>query len=80
MFIQQTNDDFSQGFEKLHELVDKWEGPVQSLVRYNLKPFADKETYEAMEELAKLQNKSPHQLAMEVIRNFVAAQQNGKSE
>ncbi|TYH36500.1 hypothetical protein ES332_D13G268800v1 [Gossypium tomentosum] len=68
------------GFEKLHELVDKWEGPVQSPVRYNLKPFADKETYEAMEELAKLQNKSPHQLAMEVIRNFVAAQQNGKSE
>ena len=60
--------------------MDKWEGPVQAPARYNLKPFADKETYEAMDELAKLQNKSAHQLAIEVIRNFVAAQQNGKSE
>lgn len=48
--------------------------------RYNLKLFADKETYEAVDELAKLQDKSAHQLAMEVIRNFVASQQNGKSE
>ena len=72
--------DFSQGFEKLQELVDKWEGPEQTPARYNLKLFADKETYEAVDELAKLQNKSAHQLAIEVIRNFVAAQQNGKSE
>ncbi|KAE8677212.1 hypothetical protein F3Y22_tig00111542pilonHSYRG00148 [Hibiscus syriacus] len=82
---RQTKESFGDfttrmGFEKLHELVDKWEGPVQSPARYNLKPFTDKETYEAMEELAKLQNKTAHQLAMEVIRNFVAAQQNGKSE
>ncbi|XVF47373.1 hypothetical protein PTKIN_Ptkin03bG0103900 [Pterospermum kingtungense] len=68
------------GFEKLQELVDKWEGPVQTPARYNLKVFADKETYEAVDELAKMQNKSAHQLAIEVIRNFVAAQQNGKSE
>ncbi|XWS73566.1 hypothetical protein CRYUN_Cryun02cG0140100 [Craigia yunnanensis] len=68
------------GFEKLRVLMDKWEGPVQAPARYNLKPFADKETYEAMDELAKVQNKSAHQLAIEVIRNFVAAQKNGKSE
>ncbi|KAK6925619.1 Nitrite/Sulfite reductase ferredoxin-like domain [Dillenia turbinata] len=68
------------GFEKLQEMVDKWEGPVQAPARYNLKLFADKETYEAMDSLAKLQNKNAHQLAMEVIRNYVAAQQNGKSE
>lgn len=60
--------------------MDKWEGPEQAPARYNLKLFADKETYEAMDELAKLQSKSAHQLAIEVIRNFVAAQQNGKSE
>lgn len=48
--------------------------------RFNLKLFADKETYEAVDALAKLQNKNAHQLAMEVIRNFVAAQQNGKGE
>lgn len=69
-----------QGFEKLQELVDKWEGPIQSASRHNLKLFADKETYEAVDELAKLQSKSAHQLAIEVIRNFVASQQNGKSE
>ncbi|XP_062015148.1 sulfite reductase [ferredoxin], chloroplastic [Rosa rugosa] len=68
------------GFEKLQELVDKWEGPEVAPTRYNLKLFADKETYEAVDELAKLQGKSAHQLAMEVIRNFVASQQNGKSE
>ncbi|KAF5471196.1 hypothetical protein F2P56_011650 [Juglans regia] len=69
------------GFEKLKELVDKWEGPVLlASSRYNLKLFADKETYEAVHELAKLQNKNAHQLAMEVIRNFVASQQNGKGE
>lgn len=68
------------GFEKLQELVDKWEGPIQSASRHNLKLFADKETYEAVDELAKLQSKSAHQLAIEVIRNFVASQQNGKSE
>lgn len=48
--------------------------------RYNLKLFADKETYEAMDKLARLQNKSAHQLSIEVIREFVASQQNGKSE
>ncbi|XWS52539.1 hypothetical protein CRYUN_Cryun11dG0079200 [Craigia yunnanensis] len=68
------------GFEKLQELVDKWEGPEQTPARYNLKLFADKETYEAVDELARLQNKSAHQLAIEVIRNFVASHQNGKSE
>ena len=67
-----------QGFEKLQELVDKWEGPELAPSRYNLKLFADKETYEAMDKCAKLQNKNAHQLAMEVIRNFVASQQNGK--
>ncbi|XP_044481724.1 sulfite reductase [ferredoxin], chloroplastic-like [Mangifera indica] len=66
------------GFEKLQELVEKWEGPEKAPSRYNLKPFADKETYEALDDLAKLQNKTAHQLAIEVIRNFVAAQQNGK--
>ncbi|KAF8041185.1 hypothetical protein BT93_B3190 [Corymbia citriodora subsp. variegata] len=68
------------GFEKLQEWVDKWDGVVKAPARYNLKLFADKETYEAMEELAKVQDKSAHQLAIEVVRNFVAAQQNGKAE
>ncbi|XP_060667898.1 sulfite reductase [ferredoxin], chloroplastic [Ziziphus jujuba] len=68
------------GFEKLQELVDKWEGPVVSASRHNLKLFADKETYEAMDSLAKLQNKSAHQLAIDVIRNFVASQRNGTNE
>lgn len=69
-----------QGFEKLQELVDKWEGPVKAGSRYNLKLFADRETYEAMDGLAKLQDKNAHQLAIEVIRNYVASHQNGKSE
>ncbi|XP_058072660.1 sulfite reductase [ferredoxin], chloroplastic-like isoform X1 [Magnolia sinica] len=68
------------GFGKLQEIVDKWEGPVIAPSRFNLKLFTDKETYEAMDELASLQNKTAHQLAMEVIRNFVVAQQNGKGE
>ncbi|KAF7833723.1 sulfite reductase [ferredoxin], chloroplastic [Senna tora] len=69
------------GFEKLKQLVEKWEGlPAVAPARYNLKLFADRETYEAMDELAKIQNKNAHQLAMEVIRSFVAQQQNGKSE
>ncbi|XP_057749410.1 sulfite reductase [ferredoxin], chloroplastic [Arachis stenosperma] len=68
------------GFEKLKEYVEKWEGPVVAPTRHNLRLFADKETYEAMDGLAKLQNKTAHQLAMEVIRNFVASNQNGKSE
>ncbi|MQM14593.1 hypothetical protein Taro_047527 [Colocasia esculenta] len=68
------------GFEKLQEIVEKWEGPVESRARHNLKLFADKETYEAVSELAQLQNKTAHQLAMEVVRNFVATQQNGKGE
>ena len=69
-----------QGFETLQEMVDKWEGPDLSSHRFNLKLFADKETYEAMDDLARLQDKTAHQLAMEVIRNFVSSQQNGKSE
>jgi sulfite reductase (ferredoxin) len=68
------------GFEKLKELVDKWDGPEVAPSRYNLKLFADKETYEAIDELAKLQDKNAHQLAMEVVRNYVVSQQNGKSE
>ncbi|PSR86818.1 Sulfite reductase 1 [ferredoxin] like [Actinidia chinensis var. chinensis] len=68
------------GFETLQEMVDKWEGPDLSSHRFNLKLFADKETYEAMDDLARLQEKTAHQLAMEVIRNFVSSQQNGKSE
>ena len=51
----------------------------QSSGKFNLKLFADKETYQAVEDLAKLQNKTPHQLAMEIIRSYVAAEQNGKS-
>jgi sulfite reductase (ferredoxin) len=68
------------GFEKLKELVEKWDGPEVVPSRYNLKLFADKETYEAIDELAKLQDKNAHQLAMDVVRNYVASQQNGKSE
>lgn len=68
------------GFEKLKEYVEKWEGPVAAPTRHNLQLFADRETYEAMEESAKLQNKTAHQLAMEVIRNYVAANQNGKDD
>lgn len=48
--------------------------------KYNLRLFADKDTYNKMDDLAKLQNKTAHQLAIEVIRNYVAAQQNGKAE
>lgn len=69
-----------QGFDNLQEIVEKWEGLVERSSRSNLKLFVDKETYEAMDSLAKLQNKNIHQLAMEVIRNFVAAEQNDKSE
>ncbi|KAK2434824.1 assimilatory sulfite reductase (ferredoxin) [Trifolium repens] len=69
------------GFEKLKEFIEKWEGPVVAqTTRHNLKLFTDKETYEAMDGLAKLQNKNAHQLAMEVIRNYVASNQNGKGE
>ncbi|KAL2535808.1 Sulfite reductase [ferredoxin] [Forsythia ovata] len=68
------------GTEKLQVLVDKWEGVPQGASRYNLNLFADKETYEAIDSLARLQDKSSHQLAMEVIRKFVASQQNGKIE
>ncbi|KAL9234784.1 hypothetical protein vseg_009612 [Gypsophila vaccaria] len=73
--------DFSNrmGFEKLQGFVDNWEGVPQSSGKFNLKLFADKETYLAVEELAKLQNKTAHMLAMEIIRNYVASQQNGKS-
>lgn len=48
--------------------------------KYNLRLFADKDTYDKIDELAKLQNKTAHQLAMEIIRNYAAAQQNGKGE
>lgn len=68
------------GFEKLQEIVDKWEGVPKSSSRYYLKLFTDKETYEAVDAIARIENKSAHQLAMEVIRNFAASQQNGKSQ
>lgn len=68
------------GFDKLQEMVEKWDGHVEKPSRYNLKLFADKHTYEAIDELAQLQNKTAHQLAMEIVRNYVAAQQNGKGE
>ncbi|KAL9248367.1 hypothetical protein vseg_021696 [Gypsophila vaccaria] len=73
--------DFSNrvGFEKLQEFVDNWEGVPQTSTKFNLKLFADKETYLAVEELAKLQNKTAHQLAMDIIRDYVAGEQNGKS-
>lgn len=67
------------GFEKLGDLVEKWEGVPESSTRYNLKLFADKETYEAMDALARMQNKNAHQLAIEIVRNYVASQENGKS-
>ncbi|CAK8576945.1 unnamed protein product [Lathyrus sativus] len=67
------------GFEKLKEFIEKWEGPVVT-TRHNLKLFTDKETYEAMDGLAKLQNKNAHQLAIEVVRNYIASNQNGKGE
>ncbi|KAK7275964.1 hypothetical protein RIF29_17091 [Crotalaria pallida] len=54
------------------------EGPVAP-ARHNLRLFDDKETYEAMDGLANLQNKSAHQLSMEVIGNYVASGQDGKS-
>ncbi|KAG6468974.1 sulfite reductase [ferredoxin], chloroplastic-like [Zingiber officinale] len=65
------------GFVKLKELVEKWEGPVEPVSRFNLKIFADRQTFEAVAELAKRQNKSAHQLAMEVIRDYVASQGKG---
>lgn len=70
----------AQGKEKLVELVDKWDGIPAGSSRYNLKLFTDKETYEAMDSLARLQDKSAHQLAMEIIRNYVGSHQNGKTE
>ncbi|CAL1391093.1 unnamed protein product [Linum trigynum] len=68
------------GFEKLQELVDKWEGVEAAPTRYNLRLFSDKDTYEKMDGLAKLQNKTAHQLAMEIVRSYVASQENGKAE
>ncbi|CAN6454170.1 unnamed protein product [Victoria cruziana] len=68
------------GFDKLQEIVENWKGPEPGRAQYNLKLFTDRDTYEAMDSLAKLQDKNAHQLAMEVIRNYVASQQNGKSE
>lgn len=63
----------AQGFEKLKGLVEEWDGSVPAPTRYNLRLFADKDTYEAMDDLARVQNKNAHQLAMEIIRNYVAA-------
>lgn len=68
------------GFEQLQEMVDKWAGVPDTTSRYSLKLLVDKELFDAVDGLAKIQNKSPHKLAMDVIRNFVASQQNGKSE
>ncbi|KAK4419577.1 Sulfite reductase 1 [ferredoxin], chloroplastic [Sesamum alatum] len=71
---------YRMGHEKLLELVDKWEGIPVAPARYNLKLFADKDTYESVDNLARLQDKSAHELAMEIIRNYVASHQNGKIE
>ncbi|PIN07487.1 Sulfite reductase (ferredoxin) [Handroanthus impetiginosus] len=68
------------GNEKLLELVDKWEGVLPGRTTYNLRLFSDKETFQAMDVLARTQGKNAHQLAIEVIRNYVASQQNGKIE
>uniref|UniRef100_UPI001CB8FE1E sulfite reductase 1 [ferredoxin], chloroplastic-like n=1 Tax=Erigeron canadensis TaxID=72917 RepID=UPI001CB8FE1E len=68
------------GFEKLQEVVDKCQGVPKSSSRYYLKLFTDKETYEAVDALARIENKSAHQLAMEVIRNYAASQHNGKGQ
>ncbi|GAB2287045.1 transcriptional regulatory protein [Dionaea muscipula] len=85
---RQTKESFGDftnrmGFEKLQELVDTWKGSEEPSPRnnhHNMKIFADRYTYEAMDQLAKLENKTPDQLAMEVISKYIAAQQNGKSE
>ncbi|XP_058081901.1 sulfite reductase 1 [ferredoxin], chloroplastic-like [Magnolia sinica] len=57
------------GFDKLKETIEKWEGISKALTRFYLKLFINKDTYKAMDELAKLQNKTTHQLAMEVSCN-----------
>ncbi|CAN1263899.1 Sulfite reductase [ferredoxin], chloroplastic [Linum perenne] len=69
-----------KGFETLQELVDKWEGIEVAPKKNVLRLFTDKDMFKKMDELAKLQNKSAHQLAMDVLRNYVAAQENGKAE
>ncbi|CAN1750887.1 Sulfite reductase 1 [ferredoxin], chloroplastic [Linum perenne] len=69
-----------KGFETLQELVDKWEGIEAAPKKNVLRLFTDKDMFKKMDELAKLQNKSAHQLAMDVLRNYVAAQENGKAE
>ncbi|KAM0054977.1 putative assimilatory sulfite reductase (ferredoxin) [Helianthus debilis subsp. tardiflorus] len=66
------------GFEKLEEIVVKWEGVSKTSLRYYLKLFTDKETYEAIDALARVENKNAHQLAIEVILNYAASQQNVK--
>ncbi|CAN4117988.1 unnamed protein product [Withania somnifera] len=71
--------DLEKGFEKLGEVIEKWEGIPASSSRFTLKLFADKETYEAMDALGRIQNKIAHQLAIEVVRNYVASHLNGKS-
>ncbi|KAJ9164338.1 hypothetical protein P3X46_023929 [Hevea brasiliensis] len=68
------------GFEKLQEWVDNWEGVVSTPPKYNLRFFSDKDTYDKIDELAKLQNKTADQLAMEIIHNYVVSHQNGKGE
>ncbi|KAJ8751218.1 hypothetical protein K2173_016399 [Erythroxylum novogranatense] len=68
------------GFEKLQEWIDKWEGIVTTPTKYNLRLFSDKDTYDKMDQLAKLQDKTAHQLAIEIIRNYVASHENGKGE
>ncbi|CAN0901771.1 Sulfite reductase 1 [ferredoxin], chloroplastic [Linum grandiflorum] len=69
-----------KGFETLQEWVEKWEGIEEAPRRSVLRLFSDKDTFKKMDELAKLQNKTAHQLAMEVLRNYVAAEENGKAE
>ncbi|MCD7465650.1 transcriptional regulatory protein [Datura stramonium] len=67
------------GFDKLGALVEKWEGIPESASRYNLKLFADKETYEAMDALARIQDKNAHQLAIEIVRTMLLPNKMGKT-
>ncbi|KAG8388994.1 hypothetical protein BUALT_Bualt02G0183300 [Buddleja alternifolia] len=71
---------YRMGNKKLLELVDRWEGIPSSPSRCNLKLFADKKTYETIDGLAKLQEKSAHELTMEIISNYVASHQNENIE
>ncbi|KAJ4840302.1 transcriptional regulatory protein [Turnera subulata] len=68
------------GFEQLQEWVDTWDSSKITPARFHISLFTDKDTFEKLKGLADLQSKSTHQLALEVIRNYVSAQQNGRAE